>query len=87
MTARLRELNADDTAVGRVWSFRDVTERKRAERERERLTSALATKHELLRSVVDHAPVEICARHTPRQRHPLLATRRRHRAHGVSARS
>ena len=63
--ARLRELYADDTAVGRVWSFRDVTARKRAERERERerLTSALATKHELLRSVVDHAPVEICARH------------------------
>lgn len=46
--------------VGRVWSFRDVTARKRAEDERERLMDALAAKHELIRSVVDHAPVGIC---------------------------
>jgi PAS domain S-box-containing protein len=46
--------------VGRVWSFRDVTARERAEAEREGLMSALAAKHELIRGVVDHAPVGIC---------------------------
>lgn len=46
--------------VGRVWSFRDVTAKKNAEREGERLLGELAAKHELLRTVVEHAPVGIC---------------------------
>ena len=39
----------DGTRHGRIWSFRDVTERKRAEAE-------LARERDLLRTLLDHAP-------------------------------
>jgi len=43
-----------------VWSFRDITARKLAEHEHDRLLAALAAKHELLGTVVGHAPIGIC---------------------------
>jgi PAS domain S-box-containing protein len=48
-----------DRSVGRVWSFLHVTERRHAEAERERLLAEIAAKHELLRTVIDNAPVGI----------------------------
>ena len=38
----------DGSAVGRLWSFRDVTERKRAAAERERLTTAIEQAAEMV---------------------------------------
>ena len=49
----------DGKTVGRVWSFRDVTDRRTAEEESARLMHELAEKHELLKTVVDQAPVGI----------------------------
>ncbi|MDB4937367.1 MAG: hypothetical protein JWP87_4339 [Labilithrix sp.] len=49
----------DDRWVGRVWSFLDVTEARRAESEREHLLAVIAKKHELLQTVFENAPVGI----------------------------
>ncbi len=42
----------DGIPVGRVWSFRDVTERRNAELERERLTTALERKNQELENLI-----------------------------------
>ncbi|OJY31506.1 MAG: hypothetical protein BGO98_15845 [Myxococcales bacterium 68-20] len=52
-------------AVGRVWSFRDVTARRRAEAERERLLAEVSRERELLKTVFDHVPVGITLHRGP----------------------
>lgn len=55
----------EGASVGRVWSFLDITARKQAEAERERLLTEVKIKHDLLQTVIDHAPIGIALRGGP----------------------
>jgi signal transduction histidine kinase/ActR/RegA family two-component response regulator len=61
--------------VGRVWSFRDITERKLAERDREALLGELEAANSQMASLLRHAPAFMCVMRGPEHIYELVNDR------------